>query len=242
MTNSKNFKIRPVFCGNFEYDTCQSELERMFSRYGRVERVDMKSDEEVWARWLRQMWLSFFSVDCWLRQNSWRLKNSDSSSQGTIPIFLWFMTVRIFRLAWGLSQLVPHFVFNLWTVWTRLRQIRNGGYLCGDNLYNFCYYINSPKLDNCTPVPNSFRGRWQSELNPGWRKNTVRFLILVWGSSQLINWLSLTVWKVTIFGDFTSIYIVQVLTVLEVIYKCTCSPNFACLIEISVVITTFFWW
>lgn len=35
--------MRPVFCGNFEYDTRQSELERMFSRYGRVERVDMKS-------------------------------------------------------------------------------------------------------------------------------------------------------------------------------------------------------
>eukprot|EP01018_Ginkgo_biloba_P012730 Gb_39834 [translate_table: standard] len=35
--------MRPVFCGNFEYDTRQSDLERMFSRYGRVERVDMKS-------------------------------------------------------------------------------------------------------------------------------------------------------------------------------------------------------
>lgn len=35
--------MRPVFCGNFEYDTRQADLERMFSRYGRVERVDMKS-------------------------------------------------------------------------------------------------------------------------------------------------------------------------------------------------------
>ncbi|XP_052171002.1 serine/arginine-rich splicing factor RS31-like isoform X2 [Diospyros lotus] len=35
--------MRPVFCGNFEYDTRQSELERLFSKYGRVERVDMKS-------------------------------------------------------------------------------------------------------------------------------------------------------------------------------------------------------
>lgn len=43
MTNSKNFKMRPVFCGNFEYETRQSELEQMFSRYGTVERVDMKS-------------------------------------------------------------------------------------------------------------------------------------------------------------------------------------------------------
>lgn len=34
---------RPVFCGNFEYETRQSDLERLFSKYGRVERVDMKS-------------------------------------------------------------------------------------------------------------------------------------------------------------------------------------------------------
>ncbi|KAL5792193.1 hypothetical protein ACOSP7_000787 [Xanthoceras sorbifolium] len=34
---------RPVFVGNFEYETRQSELERLFSKYGRVERVDMKS-------------------------------------------------------------------------------------------------------------------------------------------------------------------------------------------------------
>ncbi|KAK4794000.1 hypothetical protein SAY86_011994 [Trapa natans] len=35
--------MRPVFVGNFEYETRQSELERLFSKYGRVERVDMKS-------------------------------------------------------------------------------------------------------------------------------------------------------------------------------------------------------
>ncbi|XP_010054982.2 serine/arginine-rich splicing factor RS31 [Eucalyptus grandis] len=35
--------MRPVFVGNFEYDTRQYELERLFSKYGRVERVDMKS-------------------------------------------------------------------------------------------------------------------------------------------------------------------------------------------------------
>ncbi|GMP61096.1 hypothetical protein CsSME_00023697 [Camellia sinensis var. sinensis] len=34
--------MRPLFCGNFEYDTRQSDLERLFSKYGRVERVDMK--------------------------------------------------------------------------------------------------------------------------------------------------------------------------------------------------------
>ncbi|GMI74056.1 arginine/serine-rich splicing factor 31 [Hibiscus trionum] len=35
--------MRPVFVGNFEFETRQSELERLFSKYGRVERVDMKS-------------------------------------------------------------------------------------------------------------------------------------------------------------------------------------------------------
>ncbi|GLT74359.1 hypothetical protein SLA2020_461630 [Shorea laevis] len=35
--------MRPIFCGNFEYDARQSDLERLFRRHGRVERVDMKS-------------------------------------------------------------------------------------------------------------------------------------------------------------------------------------------------------
>ncbi|XP_061372852.1 serine/arginine-rich splicing factor RS31-like [Gastrolobium bilobum] len=35
--------MRPVFVGNYEYDTRQSELERLFAKYGRIERVDMKS-------------------------------------------------------------------------------------------------------------------------------------------------------------------------------------------------------
>ncbi|XP_019191797.1 PREDICTED: serine/arginine-rich splicing factor RS31-like isoform X3 [Ipomoea nil] len=35
--------MRPVFCGNFEYDTRQSDLERLFRKYGKVDRVDMKS-------------------------------------------------------------------------------------------------------------------------------------------------------------------------------------------------------
>ncbi|KAM1406174.1 hypothetical protein ACFXTH_000871 [Malus domestica] len=35
--------MRPVFVGNFEYETRQSELDRLFSKYGRIERVDMKS-------------------------------------------------------------------------------------------------------------------------------------------------------------------------------------------------------
>ncbi|KAK6142682.1 hypothetical protein DH2020_023030 [Rehmannia glutinosa] len=35
--------MRPIFCGNFEYETRQSDLERLFSKYGRIERIDMKS-------------------------------------------------------------------------------------------------------------------------------------------------------------------------------------------------------
>ncbi|RAL47640.1 hypothetical protein DM860_011378 [Cuscuta australis] len=35
--------MRPIFVGNFEYETRQSDLERLFSKYGRVDRVDMKS-------------------------------------------------------------------------------------------------------------------------------------------------------------------------------------------------------
>ncbi|KAF7813244.1 serine/arginine-rich splicing factor RS40 isoform X1 [Senna tora] len=35
--------MKPIFCGNFEYDARQSELERLFRRYGKVDRVDMKS-------------------------------------------------------------------------------------------------------------------------------------------------------------------------------------------------------
>ncbi|XP_002964906.2 serine/arginine-rich splicing factor RS41 isoform X1 [Selaginella moellendorffii] len=35
--------MRPVFCGNFEYDARQSEIERMFAKFGKVDRVDMKT-------------------------------------------------------------------------------------------------------------------------------------------------------------------------------------------------------
>ncbi|KAJ6809897.1 serine/arginine-rich splicing factor RS31-like [Iris pallida] len=35
--------MRPVFCGNFDYETRQSDLDRLFSRYGKVDRIDMKS-------------------------------------------------------------------------------------------------------------------------------------------------------------------------------------------------------
>ncbi|XP_068664628.1 serine/arginine-rich splicing factor RS31-like isoform X2 [Aristolochia californica] len=35
--------MRPVFVGNFDYETRHSDLERLFSKYGRVDRIDMKS-------------------------------------------------------------------------------------------------------------------------------------------------------------------------------------------------------
>ncbi|KAL8091789.1 hypothetical protein AgCh_034156 [Apium graveolens] len=35
--------MKPIFCGNLEYDARPSELERLFKRYGKVERVDVKS-------------------------------------------------------------------------------------------------------------------------------------------------------------------------------------------------------
>ncbi|XXG67173.1 hypothetical protein AAC387_Pa06g0578 [Persea americana] len=35
--------MKPIFCGNFEYETRQTDLERLFSKYGKVDRVDMKS-------------------------------------------------------------------------------------------------------------------------------------------------------------------------------------------------------
>ncbi|KAJ4950075.1 hypothetical protein NE237_026907 [Protea cynaroides] len=36
-------EMRPIFCGNFEFDARQSDLERLFGKYGKVDRVDMKS-------------------------------------------------------------------------------------------------------------------------------------------------------------------------------------------------------
>jgi len=35
--------MRPVFCGNFDYDTRQYDLEGLFSKYGPIRRIDMKS-------------------------------------------------------------------------------------------------------------------------------------------------------------------------------------------------------
>jgi RNA recognition motif-containing protein len=34
---------RPIYCGNFDYDATAREVEKLFERYGQVERVDMKT-------------------------------------------------------------------------------------------------------------------------------------------------------------------------------------------------------
>lgn len=43
--------MKPIFCGNLEYDARPSELERLFKRYGKVERVDVKSG--IYIFWLK---------------------------------------------------------------------------------------------------------------------------------------------------------------------------------------------
>jgi len=35
--------MKPLYCGNIEYEARQTDIERLFGRYGRVDRVDMKS-------------------------------------------------------------------------------------------------------------------------------------------------------------------------------------------------------
>ncbi|VVA19412.1 PREDICTED: serine/arginine-rich splicing factor [Prunus dulcis] len=35
--------MRPIFCGNLDFDARQGDVERLFRRYGKVERVDVKS-------------------------------------------------------------------------------------------------------------------------------------------------------------------------------------------------------
>ena len=37
--------LRPIFCGNFEYDAAPREIERLFERYGTLDRVDMKTGD-----------------------------------------------------------------------------------------------------------------------------------------------------------------------------------------------------
>lgn len=41
--------MKPIFCGNVEYDARESELERLFRRYGKVDRVDLKSGKVLFV-------------------------------------------------------------------------------------------------------------------------------------------------------------------------------------------------
>lgn len=55
--------MKPIFCGNFEYDARQPDLERLFSRYGKVDRVDMKSGELLSVAFFFVCLDSFFIFD-----------------------------------------------------------------------------------------------------------------------------------------------------------------------------------
>lgn len=43
MKKSWGLAMKPLYCGNIEYEARQTDIERLFGRYGRVDRVDMKS-------------------------------------------------------------------------------------------------------------------------------------------------------------------------------------------------------
>lgn len=36
---------RPIFCGNFEYDIEEHEIQKLFDRFGPVTKVDMKQGD-----------------------------------------------------------------------------------------------------------------------------------------------------------------------------------------------------
>lgn len=55
-------KIRPVFCGNFEYDARLPEIERMFIKFGKVDRVDMKTGIMLLLLLLRPQSMNFLCV------------------------------------------------------------------------------------------------------------------------------------------------------------------------------------
>lgn len=61
-------KMKPVFCGNFEYDARESDLERLFRKYGKVQRVDMKAGKTCLSVFLSFffVFLSFFCGQLWM--------------------------------------------------------------------------------------------------------------------------------------------------------------------------------
>jgi len=54
-------KMKAIFCGNFEYDCRESELERLFRRYGKVDRVDMKAGKVLFW-FFRNLIIIYLSV------------------------------------------------------------------------------------------------------------------------------------------------------------------------------------
>lgn len=44
--------MKPIFCGNLDFDARQSDVERLFRRYGKVDRVDMKSGMSLFIIYL----------------------------------------------------------------------------------------------------------------------------------------------------------------------------------------------
>ncbi|MFS8001363.1 putative RNA recognition motif domain, nucleotide-binding alpha-beta plait domain superfamily [Helianthus anomalus] len=52
--------MRPIFCGNIEFDARQGDLERLFRKYGKVDRVDLKSGNLACYNYIFCM-LNFYS-------------------------------------------------------------------------------------------------------------------------------------------------------------------------------------
>lgn len=63
--------MRAIFVGNFENDTRQSDLERLFSKFGKVDRVDMKTGMILYMGFIclfrNARAQKFFVLFVWLR-------------------------------------------------------------------------------------------------------------------------------------------------------------------------------
>lgn len=44
--------MRAIFCGNLDFESRQSDIERLFRRYGKVDRVDIKSGKLIFLAFL----------------------------------------------------------------------------------------------------------------------------------------------------------------------------------------------
>lgn len=81
--------MRPIFVGNFGYDTRQSELERLFAKYGRVERIDMKSGI-----------LQFlcYSMQCHFKRSCYKIGHNLCRLYCTKDPFLWSASNKLILL------------------------------------------------------------------------------------------------------------------------------------------------